>query len=385
MTATLRGAGAGQRVAKSGPDRRRMLAGSLAMIMTLTTRSRLAQATPDDGSLGRSAAGCGVRFGAAYDAEVFEDAGYAELIRRHSTVTGNLNAFKYDWLRPKGPQADFHMADRILAFAAEARIPFTATTLFWNDYPAPWLKHLSVAELRRLFDAHVDEVVGRYAGRIAAWVVVNEPFAPWDGEPGIYRKGPWYAAFGPGYIERAFRRARAADPSARLILNEGFCERRDDIGAAVRPALRGLARRLLDDGVPVDTIGLQGHIQPRYGVDHVAYGAYLAELADLGLSLEITELDVDDSRMPGDIEVRDRQVAEQYRAFLDQVLAVPRIRSIMTWGISDRTTWYSDVAKAENPVSPRPPRPLPYDRAMQPKPATAAIRAAFETCLEPRR
>lgn len=362
-------------------NRRQFIAGAMAGAVAGPVEASAQTEAP---SLGQLARHCGIKFGSAFDLEAIEDAEYGRLIRRHSTHTGNTNAFKYDWLRNTGPQADFTRADRLLRFADEARLPFTAAVLFWNDWPPAWLKTESLARIRYLFDAHIDEVMPRYAGRVAQWVVVNEPFSPWDKEPGTWRKGPWYAAFGPAYVERAFKRARAADPKARLMLNEAFCERRDWIGEAVRPALFGLVERMKDSGVPLDSVGLQGHIQPQFGLDHRDYVLLMRRLAGLGVSLEITELDVDDAAMTGTLADRDGEVARHYREFLDAVLTVPQLTGVTTWGLADRHTWYHEVAKAENPLFPRQPRPLPFDNRLAPKPAYSAIADAFRTAAKTR-
>lgn len=331
-------------------------------------------------SLAALAAQCSVRIGAAIDREVFEDDAYARLIAAQVNETGNINTFKYDWLRPTGPVANFEAADRLLAFAERLRLPFTATALFWNDYPPPWLVSQSTAERRKLFDAHADEVCGRYAGRISAWVVVNEPFSPWDHLPGHYRKGPWLDAYGTKYIARAFQRARAADPKARLILNEAFCERRDDIGGAVRPAFLKLVRQLRDGGVPVDCVGLQGHVQPQHGLDHEKYARYMEQLAETGVALEITELDVDDSAIPGRQSERAAAVANHYRDFVSAVLTVPALKTITFWGLSDRYTWYRDVAAKANPLAPHQPHALPFDVNGQPTAVVTSLEDTFNRC-----
>lgn len=364
-----------------GLTRRQLVAAAITSFACAALAEEARAEVPSLGALARLS---GIDFGSAFDLEAIEDAEYGALIRRHSTHTGNTNAFKYDWLRNTGPEADFTRADRLLGFAEAAGLPFTAAVLFWNDWPPEWLKRESLARIRYLFDAHIDEVLPRYSGRVAQWVIVNEPFSPWDKEPGVWRKGPWYAAFGPSYVDRAFKRARAADPKARLMLNEAFCERRDWIGAAVRPALLALVERMKDTGVPLDRVGLQGHLQPQFGLDHRDYVHLMRRLASFGVTLEITELDVDDVDMGGTLADRDGEVARHYREFLDAVLTVPQLAGITTWGLADRHTWYHEVAKAENALFPRQPRPLPFDDRLQPKPAYAAIAAAFRAAARRR-
>lgn len=327
-----------------------------------------------------AAAKCGLRFGAAIDREIFDDPQYAALAARHAAVIGNINALKFDWLRPNSFTADYTTADKLVAFAEQHGKPFLGHTLIWNDWPPPWLTALGRKEKAATFAAHIDEVMGRYRGRIATWVVVNEPFSPWDRQPGHYRLGPWFSTFGPDYIARALRRARAADPSARLILNEAFCERRDDIGAAVRPALLRLVKTLRDADVPFDAVGLQGHVQPQHGLDHDAYVRFMDQLAAEKVELEITELDVDDSRIPGNAAQRDAAVAEHYRAFVAAVMRVPALTAITTWGLSDKYSWYHEVAQKENPLAPHQPRTHPFDNAGQPKAAFHALIERLSSC-----
>jgi endo-1,4-beta-xylanase len=264
--------------------------------------------------------------------------------------------------------------------AQQAGKPYTAQSLLWNDYPPKWLTAEPQAELQRLFESHLSEVLGRYRGKIDTWVVVNEPFAPWDDSDGMYRKGPWFKAFGADYIARAFRRARELDAGAKLMLNEGWCERADISGQKVRVKFLDLVKRMKDDGVPLDVVGLQGHLQPQFGSDDVGYVRFITDLAAQGVEVRITELDVDDSSFRGSQERRDQAVAKRYAEFLSKVLANPAVSSVCMWGLTDRYTWYSDVAKqqaAKTKSKLIPPRPLPFDRQLRSKPAYAAIAAAF--------
>lgn len=373
-----------------GMARRQVVAGAVALLMSPAFSSlRTYAAGPAQGqvedsdpasSLQAAAQACNISFGVAIDREIFNDADYAALVLRHAAVIGNINSLKFDWLRPSGPQADFSFADKLVAFAEDHNRPFLGHTLIWNDWLPPWLNTQSPPEIGRTFDAHIDEVVGRYRGRVASWVVVNEPFSPWDKHPQHFRQGACFTAYGEAYIARALRRARQADPTAQLILNEAFCERRDDIGKVVRRSLLTLVKRLRDADVPLDAVGLQAHLQPQHGLDHDAYARFLADLAQEGVAIEITELDVDDSRIPGNATVRDAAVAAHYRAFLDAVTRLKAVRAITTWGLSDKYTWYREVAEKANPLSPHQPRTLPFDNNGLPKSAYSAIIDQFSTC-----
>ena len=79
---------------------------------------------------------------------------------------------------------------------------------------------------------------------------------------GGYRSGPWFEALGPSYVKRAFLKAASADPAARLVLNEAHCERNDEVGQKIRAEMLRLVDELLEAGVTLDAVGLQGHLQP---------------------------------------------------------------------------------------------------------------------------
>ena len=107
-------------------------------------------------------------------------------------------ALKFDFLRPSAQKFNFEPADKILAFADAHQIPLRGHTLVWNENAPQWLKGLSGHEIERVFDAHIEKVASRYAGRLHSWDVVNEPFWPLHDKPGGYRDGPWLDGDGGG-------------------------------------------------------------------------------------------------------------------------------------------------------------------------------------------
>ncbi len=336
-----------------------------------------AQGGADGDSIGALAEAAGIKFGTCIEKEVFEDAGYGALVQRECRILIDATSLTFGWMRPEGPEANFAPADRLVAYAEGLKLPFRATTLIWNDYLPEWIKRQSRREAARVFDSHIDETAGRYAGRIHTWDVVNEPFAPWDGEPGNYRKGAWYDAIGPDYIERALRRTAAADPRARLLVNEAFCERDDDLGRTVRTEFMALVKRLRDKDVPLHAVGFQGHLQPQYPFDDQVFARFISDIAAEGVAIYITELDVDDRGFPADAIERDRGVARRYREFLNAVLDVPAVQVVNMWGLADSYTWYRDVAREAGTLELKAPRPLPYDAALGRKEAWYAIAGAF--------
>ena len=140
-----------------------------------------------------------------------------------------------------------------------------------------------------------------------------------------------------------------------------------------RRGLISLVDLLLDQGAPLDGVGLQGHIQSEVSFNDTAYGMFLNEISKRGLSIDITELDVNDKSFPDDIAARDAKVADAYRRFLDVALANKSVRSISFWQLGDRASHYFVDAAYSEPGALRRPRPLLFDLRFRPKPALDAV------------
>lgn len=358
----------------TGMTRRALLQAGAAGLATAATRADAAAAMEP---LAVAAARAGLIFGASIASEAFEDPAYGALYARHTRVVTTDWALKFPVLRPAPDRFDYGPADAIFAFARENRLMVRGHTLVWNEGSPDWLKRLSAREIERLFDAHIEAVVSRYNGRVQSWDVVNEPFWHDHGAAQGYRRGPWFDALGPAYVGRAFRRTAALDRSATLVLNEAHTEHDDRIGLAIRRSLIRLIDTLLDDGVPLQAIGLQAHLKPHLPRNPEAYGVFLRAIAARGLDIYITELDVDDSRLPDDAARRDDLVAKAYADYLAEVLPLPAVRMVVTWQLSDRYSWYRDPDTMKAMGVTRAPRPLPFDAGLQPKPAAHALLEAF--------
>jgi len=353
-------------------SRRGVLAGAAGLLAAASG----AKGAPAPSSLQEAAAQAGLLYGASIDGQGLADPAYADLYWRETHLLATDVALKFDWLRPSQDRFEFQFADAIFA-AAEANGKLVrGHTLIWNDNAPDWLKRLPGREVERVFDEHIDRVVERYAGRLHSWDVVNEPFWPMAGLPGGWRDGPWFAAMGPAYVERAFRRVAAIDKTARLTLNEAQCDNDHEWGRSIRPLLSGLVERLLDAGAPLNAIGLQSHLQPQWPADYPAFADYIGAFGAKGLDIYFSEFDVNDAALPDPIAERDRAVAAIAAAFLQATLAVPAVKLLVNWQLSDRYSWYRSV-QPKRFWSNRTPRPLPFDEDLRAKPLREAMLASF--------
>jgi endo-1,4-beta-xylanase len=187
---------------------------------------------------------------------------------------------------------------------------------------------------------------------------------------GLRSDVPWYMTIGEDYVARAFHEAHRADPNAVLVLNDFGFEVDDDFALAAdkRRAALELIDAFRHERVPIHALGVQAHLSAKtfYGFDPDGYRHFLSQVADRGLQVIVTELDVLDDGLPADPAQRDSAVADVYTRYLHATLAEPSVRAVMTVGLSDRYTWLQeDYPRGDD--APR--RPLPFDERLRPKPA----------------
>ncbi|MBU6462969.1 MAG: endo-1,4-beta-xylanase [Bradyrhizobium sp.] len=326
-------------------------------------------------SLGAIAAKNGYLFGSAAAEVIDSDPAYRELYITQTKIITTDVALKMARIAAQPGAKHFETADRLLAFCDHNGIAMRGHCLIWNEWVPDWIKAMSISERRAFFDSYIDDVVGRYIGKLQSWDVVNEPFWPGHHAPGGFRLGPWYDAFGTDYIRRAFARAAQVDPRTKLVLNEAQTERDDEVGLAVRSGLLKLVADLKHQGVKLDVVGLQGHIQPQYPHDTGRFEDFLHQLAGLGVDIYITEFDVYDGTFPDDVTARDAAVATAAREFLEPTLRHPAVKALITWELADKYSFYRGMSNDKNAARAR---PLPYDDRLRPKPLWNVIAQSFE-------
>ncbi|MDJ0789479.1 MAG: endo-1,4-beta-xylanase [Myxococcota bacterium] len=307
----------------------------------------------------------GVRIGAATQPALIQgDPTYAEILPREFGSLTPENQMKWVALRPDRDTYRFGPADELVAFAEANGMRVRGHTLLWSDpiRIPDWVSAIDdPVELQGVLDEHIDTVGRRYAGRVDAWDVVNEPLEIFG--PPVLRDNVYLDLLGPDYIAQAFHAARAADPGAVLFLNETQVTSR-----AKFDALYALVTDLLAQGVPIDAVGLQGHYLT--GFNEPAPG-FLQEMvqafADLGLLVELTELDMPVTPLtPDRLEAQARSLGR----VMSECLAVEACQGITFWGFTDRYTWI-DSFLAPGLI------PLPFDVDYQKKPAWFAAADAL--------
>jgi endo-1,4-beta-xylanase len=138
-----------------------------------------------------------------------------------------------------------------------------------------------------------------------------------------------------------------------------------------------LVDSLLNQGVALQAIGLESHLQPQWPSNYPAFAQFAENLGEKKLDIFITELDVNDASFPNDITTRDAAVAKVGSNFLNAILKVPAVKLVINWQLSDKYSWYRQLAQAKTVSGRAPPRPLPFDDNMLPRPLRQAMIDSF--------
>lgn len=304
--------------------------------------------------------------------QLLTDPDYLALVRRHTSVFVPETELKMRQLQPLRGVFTFAAADAAVEAARSWGMQVRGHTLLWGNSLPFWVASVTPAEARQVVEEHVGTVVSHFAGRVASWDVVNEVTNA-DG----YYPSRWWQLLGPEYVEIALRAARAADPGAQLVLNEFGVEYGNGLSRRRRARVLAMLTDLVRRGVPIDALGIQCHVEHdavRDQLDPAEFQGFLRAVGRLGLTVVLTEHDVDDRNLPGDVEARDAGVAATYRRFLEAALEVPCVEGVVSWGLSDRYSYRSgEFPRSDGSAQ----RPTPFDEGLRPKPAAEAIVAAL--------
>jgi endo-1,4-beta-xylanase len=233
---------------------------------------------------------------------------------------------------------------RTAAWFADRGVTVKGHPLLWHTLTPDWLLELDDAGVEKAIRGRIRRDVGDFAGVIDLWDAINEVvilpvFTAEDNAVTRLAQGLGQV----GMVRLTFEEARAANPAARLVLNDF------DLSAAYE--------RLIDDcltaGIPIDAIGLQTHMHQGYRGEEQVW-ALLERFSRFGLPLQLTEttllsgelmppeiVDLNDYQpefWPSTPEGEARQADEIVRHYRT-ALSHPAVESLTYWGITDHGAW----------------------------------------------
>lgn len=237
------------------------------------------------------------------------------------------NEMKWDTTEASDNNFNFGPGDQIVAFAKAHSMRVRGHTLVWHSQLPSWVSNLPLSSVKAAMEDHITTEATHYKGQVYSWDVVNEPF----NEDGTLRADAFYNAMGSGYIADALRTARAADPNAKLYLNDYNIEGLN----AKSDAMYALVSSLKSQGVPIDGVGFESHFI--VGQVPSSLKANIQRFTALGVNVAITELD---DRMPVPASAANlAQQATDYANVVNSCLAVTGCVGVSQWGVGDPDSW----------------------------------------------
>jgi len=300
----------------------------------------------------------GIHFGTAVRAAHMRDnRAYRQLIGQQFSFVTPENEMKWGAVEPERGSFQFKLGDYVVEQAENADQAVRGHTLIFEAQLPDWLATLGRHELAAATREHIRRVVGRWAGRVAVWDVVNEPLT----DRGELKRTPFERKLGAGHIAMAFRAAHRADPKAKLHINEIGAESIGPKSDRLYEVVRGLLAR----GVPIDGVGFQVHLDlgglPPTFVDN------MRRFAALGVDIAITEADVALKLPPSAADLRAQ--ARVYGEVVRSCRVVKACRYLTVWGFTDGQSWIT--------LQPGKGAATLLDEQLRPKPAFGAVQRAL--------
>ena len=314
---------------------------------------------------------------------------YTEIVTRECGIVVPENEMKWQFTRPSPDAFSFDRMDDIVRWAQANGQAIRGHTLLWHrpQWFPEWLNTYDyganpVQEAERLLVEHIRTVTDRYRGIITSYDVVNEAI---DHDTNTLMQTSMSRAMGSAeaVLDLAFHTAREQLPDGELVYNDYMSWEPDHIvGNKHVPDVLRLLEGFRKRNVPVDALGIQSHIEiysldPATGVGPYMereWRQFLDEVVDMGYTLLITEFDVKDKALPGDIAMRDAKIADYTRRYFDVMLDYAVLDDVLAWGLVDAFSWLQGFAPRDDELEVR---ATPYDSAYAYKPVRTAIAEAF--------
>lgn len=255
----------------------------------------------------------------------------------------------------------------LLDFAKENNLSVRGHTIVWHSQTPDWIFFEDFDTTKGEVDRdtmldRMEKYIKRtfeilkeldYIDMFYAYDVVNEALL----DNGSLRDSHWKSTIGDDYIWYAFYYADKYAPDHIKLYYNDFNEQ------FKTQAYIKLAKSLVDDDGEflIDGLGCQGHLYTKDSID--SYISMLKSFAELGLDVQITELDISLGTWQQILKATDDNLKDQgkyYYELISRIIAEneagnTNVSGITFWGFADQLSWRRDRS------------PLLFDAKLNPK------------------
>jgi len=254
--------------------------------------------------------------------------------------------FYWAGFEPERGRPDTARLRRAAAWFVDRGCVVKGHPLAWHTLAPDWLLDLPTAEAEDALRGRIRREVTDFAGFVDTWDAINEvvimPLFTNEERRNAITRLCWERGR-IATVRLAFEEARAANPSATLLLND----------FNMSPAFECLIEGVLEAGIQVDALGLQSHMHQGYWGEERTLGV-LERFARFGLPLHFTEstlvsgdlmpqeiIDLNDYQPPSWPSTREgeRRQADEIVRHYRTLVSHPAVQAITYWGLSDDGAW----------------------------------------------
>ncbi|KXL47850.1 glycoside hydrolase family 10 protein [Acidomyces richmondensis BFW] len=278
------------------------------------------------------------------------------------------NSMKWEFTEPEQNTFTFSDGEETITLAKATDKKVRCHNLVWTAELPTWVSGGSWTNetLSAVMQTHITKEIEAYGDGCYSWDVVNEALSGSG-----YTSNVFLDVIGEAYVPLAFQYAEAAVKNAglscKLVYNDFGIESPGEKNAAAV----AMIKKIQAQGIQIDGVGFESHFSTSYYPTTSDQMTAMKAFTDLGLYVQVTELDVACSSASPDPS----ELAIQAQAYYDTVSACMQTENctgMTVWDFDDQYSWIQPSTNDGEGAADL------FTADLSPKPAVTAVSEAIE-------